>query len=103
LLRAFTTYRLPGAFNKLTIGGGVNWQDSIYTYASNPAGNLEKIEQEAYALVNLMARYEVTENLTAQLNVDNLTDKEYFDMFEAYGALTYGAPRSVTASAKYRF
>ncbi|MGK9066160.1 TonB-dependent siderophore receptor [Stutzerimonas chloritidismutans] len=103
LLRTFTTYRLPGAFNKLTVGGGVNWQDSIYTYATNPAGNREKVEQEAYALVNLMARYEVTENLSAQLNVDNLTDKKYFDMFEAYGALTYGAPRSVTASAKYRF
>ena len=103
LVRTFTTYRLPGAFNKLTVGGGVNWQDSIYTYATNPAGNREKIEQEAYALVNLMARYEVTDNLTAQLNVDNLTDEKYFDMFEAYGALTYGAPRSVTASAKYRF
>lgn len=103
LLRTFTTYRLPGALNKLTIGGGVNWQDSIYTYATNPAGSREKIEQEAYALVNLMARYDVTDNLTAQLNVDNLTDEEYFDMFEAYGALTYGAPRSVTASAKYRF
>lgn len=62
-----------------------------------------KIEQEAYALLNLMARYEVTENITAQLSVVTLTDKEYFDMFEAYGALTYGAPRSVTASAKYRF
>ncbi len=103
LVRTFTTYRLPGVFNKLTVGGGVNWQDSIYTYATSPAGNAEKIEQEAYALVNLMARYEVSENLTAQLNVDNLTDEEYFDMFEAYGALTYGAPRSVTASAKYRF
>ena len=103
LLRTFTTYRLPGAFNKMTLGGGVNWQDSIYTYAVNPAGKAEKIEQDAYALVNLMARYEVTDNLTAQLNVDNLTDKEYFDMFEAYGALTYGAPRSVTASARYRF
>ncbi len=103
LVRTFTTYRLPGVFNKLTLGGGVNWQDSIYTYATNPAGNAEKIEQDAYALVNLMARYEVSENLTAQLNVDNLTDEEYFDMFEAYGALTYGAPRSVTASAKYRF
>jgi outer membrane receptor for ferric coprogen and ferric-rhodotorulic acid len=47
LLRTFTTYRLPGAFNKLTIGGGVNWQDSIYTYATNPAGNSEKIQQDA--------------------------------------------------------
>ncbi|WP_339487523.1 TonB-dependent siderophore receptor [Pseudomonas sp. EL_65y_Pfl2_R95] len=103
LLRTFTTYRLPGVFNKLTIGGGVNWQDSIYTYATNPAGNSEKIEQDAYALVNLMARYEFTDNLSAQLNADNITDEKYFDIFDAYGALTYGAPRSLTASAKYRF
>ncbi|MBP8184857.1 MAG: TonB-dependent siderophore receptor [Pseudomonas sp.] len=103
LLRTFTTYRLPGVFNKLTLGGGVNWQDSTYTYALNPAGNSEKIEQEAYALVNLMARYEISENLSTQLNADNLTDEKYFDVFDAYGALTYGAPRSMTASAKYRF
>ncbi|EJM13959.1 TonB-dependent siderophore receptor [Pseudomonas sp. GM21] len=103
LLRTFTTYRLPGAFNKLTIGGGVNWQDSIYTYALNPAGNSEKIQQDAYALVNLMARYEITDNLSAQVNANNVTDEKYFDIFDAFGALTYGAPRSVTASAKYRF
>lgn len=103
LLRTFTTYRLPGAFNKLTIGGGVNWQDSIYTYATNPAGNSEKIQQDAYALVNLMARYEITDNLSAQVNANNVTDEKYFDIFDAYGALTYGAPRSITASAKYRF
>ncbi len=30
LLRTFTTYRVPGLFNdKLTIGGGVNWQESV--------------------------------------------------------------------------
>lgn len=103
LLRTFTTYRLPGVFNKLTLGGGVNWQDSIYTYATNPAGNSEKIEQDAYALVNLMARYEVTDNLSAQLNASNVTDEKYFDIFDAYGAMTYGAPRSLTASARYNF
>lgn len=103
LLRLFTTYRLPGALNKLTIGGGVNWQNSIYTYAVNPAGNPEKIEQDAYALVNVMARYDVTDNLSAQLNVNNLTDEKYFDLFTAFDAVTYGAPRNVTVSAKYRF
>ncbi|WP_137974160.1 TonB-dependent siderophore receptor [Pseudomonas sp. F(2018)] len=104
LLRTFTTYRVPGILgDKLTIGGGVNWQDAIYTYATNPAGNREKIEQDAYALVNLMARYQITENLSAQLNANNVTNEKYFDIFDAYGALTYGAPRSLTASAKYSF
>lgn len=103
LLRLFTTYRLPGAWNRLTIGGGVNWQDAIHTYAINPAGNPEKIKQDDYALVNLMARYEFTDNLSGQLNVNNLTDEKYFDLFDAFDALTFGAPRSVVASAKYRF
>ena len=103
LLRTFTTYRLPGALDKLTIGGGVNWQDSIYTYAINPQGGSEKVSQDAYALVNLMARYDITDNLSAQLNADNLTDEKYFDMSDSFGGLTYGAPRSLTASAKYRF
>ena len=103
LLRTFTTYRFAGDWSRLTIGGGVNWQDSIYTYATNPAGDQEKIQQDAYALVNLMARYDITDNLSAQINANNVTDEKYFDIFDAYGALTYGAPRSVTATAKYRF
>ncbi|MEL0168560.1 MAG: TonB-dependent siderophore receptor [Pseudomonadaceae bacterium] len=103
LLRSFTTYQLPGEWSRLTIGGGVNWQDSIYTYATNPSGDLEKVEQDAYALVNLMARYDITDNLSAQLNANNVTDEKYFDIFNAYGAMTYGAPRSLTATAKYRF
>lgn len=104
LIRTFTTYRLPGVFNdKLTIGGGVNWQDSIYANVNNPAGERVKVEQEAYALVNLMARYEITDNLSAQLNANNVTDKKYYNIFEAYGQYTYGAPRSLTASAKYSF
>lgn len=103
LLRTFTTYRLPGTLSKLTVGGGVNWQGNIYTTAVNPAGNPERIEQESYSLVNLMARYDITENLSAQLNADNVFDKKYFDIFDAYGALTYGEPRTLTASAKYRF
>ena len=50
-----------------------------------------------------MARYDITDNLSAQINANNVTDEKYFDIFDAYGALTYGAPRSVTATAKYRF
>ncbi|UJJ32506.1 TonB-dependent siderophore receptor [Halopseudomonas maritima] len=103
LLRSFTTYQFPGEWSRLTVGGGVNWQDDIYTYAPNPAGNAEKIEQQAYALVNAMARYQISDNLAAQVNANNLTDEKYFDIFEAFGAITYGAPRSVTLSAKYRF
>lgn len=35
--RLFTTYRLPGEWNKLTLGGGVNWQ--LTTWSSVPIGD----------------------------------------------------------------
>lgn len=103
LLRVFTTYRLPGALSALTVGGGVNWQGKTYTYATNPLGALDKIEQKPYSLVNLMARYDITKQLSAQLNVNNVFDKTYYGMFDAYDQMTYGAPRSATLSMRYKF
>lgn len=99
LLRTFTTYQLPGRLNKLTVGGGVNWEARTYTEAAGA-----RLDQKSYSLVNLMARYAISKQLSAQLNVSNLFDKEYIGMFAAYpDAVTYGAPRSVSASVKYSF
>ncbi|RIX73295.1 TonB-dependent siderophore receptor [Acidovorax cavernicola] len=103
LLRVFTTYRLPGALNGLTLGGGVSWQGRTYTNALDPLGVTQKIEQGAYALVNLMARYEFTPQLSAQLNLNNVTNKKYYGMFDAYSQITYAAPRSANLTVKYKF
>ena len=103
LLRLFTSYRLHGDLAGLTLGGGVNWQDKTYTDAANPLGNIERIEQDAYALVNLMARYEFSKQLSAQLNINNVFDKKYFAMFDAYSQMTYGAPRNATLKMTYKF
>ncbi len=103
LLRIFTSYRLPGELAGLTLGGGVNWQGETYTYAANPLGVTEKIDQKAYALVNLMARYDINKQWSAQLNVNNLLDETYYGMFDAYSQFTYGAPRNAMLSATYRF
>ena len=104
LFRVFTTYRLPGDWNALTVGGGVNWQGRTYTLDANaPASTNGMIEQKSYSLVNLMARYEISKQLSAQLNINNVLDTKYFGMFAAYGALTYGAPRNATLTLRYRF
>ncbi len=50
-----------------------------------------------------MARYDFNDRLSAQLNIDNLTNKKTYGMFDAYDQITYGAPRSATVSMKYRF
>ncbi|WP_288378645.1 TonB-dependent siderophore receptor [uncultured Massilia sp.] len=104
LLRVFTTYKLADAWSGLTVGGGVNWEGRTWTIdPAAPAGSNGLIEQGSFALVNLMARYEFSPNLSAQFNVDNLFDKKHFGMFAAYGALTWAAPRSASLSLKYRF
>ena len=103
-LRAFASYRLPGAWNKLTVGGGVNWESKTYTVDGTVAAGIDgRIEQDAYALVNLMARYEFNKQLSAQLNINNVTDKTSFAMFAAFNQITYGPPRNTSLTLRYRF
>lgn len=102
-LRLFTTWRLPDALRDITLGGGANWESSTYTMADNPQGVSTRIEQPAFTLVNLMARYQFTKRLSLQLNVDNVTDRKYFRMFDAYDQITFGEGRSVKATARYSF
>lgn len=97
-LNIFTTYELTELTDGLVIGGGINWEDEQY----NGTG-ATRLVQESYSLVNLMARYSVTEQLSVQFNVDNLFDDKYFSQigfFEQYG---YGTPRNFTLGATYSF
>jgi outer membrane receptor for ferric coprogen and ferric-rhodotorulic acid len=104
LLRVFTTYQLPGAWSGLTVGGGVNWEGRTWTLDPlAPASTNGIIEQKAFALVNLMARYQFSEQLSAQLNLNNVFDKTHFGMFAAYGGINYQAPRSAALTLRYRF
>ncbi|MCQ9427310.1 TonB-dependent receptor [Pseudomonas sp. LJDD11] len=96
-LKTFTSYRLPGTLENLTIGGGINWQ-------SKTGENLSAFTQESYALLNLMAKYKFSENITGTLNINNVFNKEYIVGYgggSAYGF--FGDPRSFITSMKYQF
>ncbi|MCY1273041.1 Ferric-pseudobactin BN7/BN8 receptor [compost metagenome] len=93
-VKAFTSYRLPGALDKLTVGGGFNWQ-------SKYGDDLHVFTQDSYAVANLMARYDVSENLTASVNLNNAFDKEYFS--SAHSSGMYGAPRNFMTTLKYSY
>ncbi|UTF60644.1 TonB-dependent siderophore receptor [Gilvimarinus sp. DA14] len=104
LIKLYTTYQFGGALDKLTVAGGVNWQGENYTDTTNPVtGQDERLEQDAYALVSLMTRYDITSQLSVQLNVDNLLDETYYSQIGFYNQLEYGEPRNVTASLSYQF
>lgn len=94
--KLFSTYQFIDYLPELTVGGGVNWQSEAY------ADGAVRLTQSSYALVNLMARYELTDDMNLQLNVANLFDKKYYN-YLVYGSYRYGTPRNVTLSFNYSF
>ena len=101
--KLFSKYRLPGAWNRLSVGGGVNWESANYTDVINPQGGGERLRQPAFSLVNLMARYEFTPQLSGQINLNNVFDKKYYSQIGFYQQYAYGDPRNLMASVKYQF
>ncbi|MCQ9427473.1 TonB-dependent receptor [Pseudomonas sp. LJDD11] len=94
-LKTFTTYRLAGDLDKFTVGGGATWE-------SETGSNLNVYRQSSYVLFNLLGRYDINDNLSVSLNVNNLFDKEYLSSSNEHLGL-YGAPRNFMTSLKYTY
>ncbi|MFM2085783.1 MAG: hypothetical protein RLZZ237_652, partial [Pseudomonadota bacterium] len=105
LFKLYTKYRLPGAWQKLSIGGGVNWEGRSYTKVTNPGtGKPVDAGQNAYAVASLMARYDISRQLSLQVNVNNLFDKRYYaNQLDVFNNITFGAPRNVLGTVRYTF
>ncbi|WP_342370511.1 TonB-dependent siderophore receptor [Acinetobacter sp. D009] len=97
-LNLLTTYT-PPVLPKLKVGAGLQWQDGIKLYDSNVNST---IKQDAYALVNLMASYEVNDYITLQANGNNIFDKKYLNSFPD-GQAFYGAPANYTVAVKFKY
>jgi len=97
--KLFTSYTMPKIGQGLTVGGGLRWQSDIYN-VSTEAGALARFTQKAYAIADLMARYKISPNLTATLNLYNLSDKKYYT---GTGNAYYGAPFNVRVGLDGRF
>lgn len=97
-----TTYRFDGGMRGLTVGASTRWQAK--TSVNNSAAVLS---QGGYALLDLMARYQVDRHLSFSVNVNNAFDKKYLSgltNFTAAGLFyTWGAPRSVNVGMRYDF
>ncbi len=100
LFRVAASYRLPGAWNKLTVGGSVNYQSGIYY---DEASGLGRATQGGVTLLGLMARYEFSRQVAASVNIDNLTDKRYYSGLGGYNGYNYGTPRNVWVKVSYKF
>jgi len=97
-LNVLTTYS-PPVLPKLKVGAGLQWQDGIKLYDSNVNST---IKQDAYALVNLMASYEVNDHITLQANGNNIFDKKYLNSFPD-GQAFYGPSANYTVAVKFKY
>ncbi len=103
-LRLNTSYQLPGDWRGLTVGGGLSWQSAFHGKVWNPVGtDYAIVEQKAYALANLLVRYQFNGKLSAALNVNNLFDKKYLSGLGLFETGFYGEPRNATLTLNYAF
>lgn len=103
MFRLATSYRfdaLPG----LKVGGTLRWQDRIYRDQQAVALDGSEIftSQASYAVIGLMAGYDLDQHWSTTLNLDNITNRKYIpSLYWAQGF--YAAPRSVMLNVRYAF
>ncbi|MBY6310574.1 TonB-dependent siderophore receptor [Alcaligenes faecalis] len=101
MFKLFTSYRLPGSLRQWTVGGGFTWQTK-FLY-ENTAGTI-RIEQNPYAVADLMVRYDFTPKVSATLNVNNVFDKHYYRYIAHERAYNYyGDPRNVMLTLRAQY
>ncbi|MFZ4878198.1 TonB-dependent receptor [Janthinobacterium sp. Mn2066] len=90
----WTAYTLTPA---ITVGGGINYVDKVYASVAN-----NKFAP-AYTRFDAMASYVLSRNVTLQLNIQNLTDKLYFDKVSSphYAGVAPGRTATLTANIKF--
>jgi catecholate siderophore receptor len=73
----WTTYRLP---MNIQVGGGLNYLSQRYaSLTTTPFTTVP-----GYTTVDLMAKWQATPHIRLQVNVNNLTDKYYFDQIHGF-------------------
>ena len=101
VLRMWGDYALEGAWERFTLGAGVNAQSD--NFRVSPLSG-EKISQGGYAVWNGRVGYRIDDTWSLALNGNNLFDKRYYSTIgtETFGNY-YGEPRNFMVSVKADF
>ena len=105
LVKLAATYTVP-SIEGLSVGMNLRWQDDIsrdqgiVADGFDNAGETIVTEQDAYAVIGLMARYKFTPDISVSINANNVTDEKYINsLYWAQGY--YGAPANWLASISW--
>lgn len=101
----------PAGMTSWRLGANVQAQSGIYQTPANTAyqsyGNgsvAYRISQKAYAVVGLMAAYQISPQTELQLNIGNLLDKRYYSTIGGTNWGNFmGAPRSANLTLRAKF
>lgn len=100
--RAHTSYRVPDT--AWTVGGDIRVQNKIYIEGAG-----YHAQQGGYAVVGLMAKYQINKQSEIGLVINNLFDRRYYDTISRSGGgglnyeNFYGSPRNFAVNLKYAF
>lgn len=97
MVNLWSQYRFnSGALDGLSLGAGVS--------AMSDFSSSSDIEAPGYAVVDAMLGYDFTPQLSGQLNVYNVFDREYYLRAGGSGSFNFvGQPASALATLRYAF
>lgn len=98
VFKLYTSYSLLE--DKLTLGAGVRAQSKIYSKTATV-----DLEQGAFAVADVMAKFDISDKTAIQFNVNNLFDKRYYTSIDPTVGLNnwMGAPREFRLNLKHTF
>lgn len=100
----WTSYEFQsGRFEGLALGGGVQFRGP-FKGSTTDQDDTNRVKAPGYAIVNARIAYDIGDNTTASLNVDNLFDKAYYAEVDYVGGGNYyGETRRVSFNLTSRF
>jgi outer-membrane receptor for ferric coprogen and ferric-rhodotorulic acid len=116
LLKLWSSWQLPGEFQRWTVGGSVQAQSSNFAAGTicaqlNSLGNclvlspqLFRAVQGSFAVINLRAGYQLDAHWRAALSVNNVFDRIYYQTIGTpAGDNWYGEPRGFVLRVDARY
>jgi catecholate siderophore receptor len=98
---SWVTYKLPLG---ITVGGGLRYVDTAARSSAIAAPTTNLLTSPSYTVADAMASYDVTRNVSLQLNLYNVFDKHYMQSLNNGGSrYTPGAERNGLVTATFKF
>ena len=95
----------PPTLAALKVGASMQYQSAFFFEpgsVSVTTGEPIRLEQDPYALLDLLVRYDLTQNVSLSANVRNITDEKYLTSL-TFDQGYYGPPRTVLGTLTVRY